>query len=1340
MNPLLIASAKASSGSSGSSGSSTTDPNFNNVALLLHGQGANGSANNVYQAQNTLTLSPTGSVGEGTFTPYGSNWSNNFDGSTGYLTYAITSAATTFGTGDFTAECWFNMSSAATNQYLIEARNSSNTTSWGVCMGPNGSGGEIGYYANGVIYQSSFIPSTGIWYHMALVRHSGSVNLYINGTSVLTETDSSSWIGSTSLTLGVRYTSTNYFPGNISNVRIVNGTAMYTASFTPSTAPLTAVTGTSLLTSQSNTFKDNSTNKFAATVTGTVKVQRFNPFGDAGTPYSTATYGGSTWFDGSTGYLTGSAGLASSLAFGANSFTVEAWVYAIGSSTMWITETRNSSATGGWVFFLGGTDVAWNNGTTNVFSIANVVTPNTWNHVAYSRNGTTGNLFVNGVLAHTLSDTNSYTTSDIYVANGYNLSSFSNGYITDLRIVNGTALYTANFTPNTTPLQTVANTVLLMNGTDSSKSGAFDNAMQQEVIFTGNAAISSAQSKFGGSSLSFNGATTTGVTIPNTQIPPWGASNWTIEAWIYPTAASQSAMLLSHRLNVSVYGPIVIWLESGVLALYATTTGSSWNIGASGGTPSANTWSHIAVVRNGNTFTMYLNGTAVANTSASGALSSTTYPFVIGSGATSGYQFSGYMQDVRITSGVARYTTTFTPPTTALPNSITTDSYFNNVSLLIHGNGTNGYTNNIFSGGSTTSTALAVTGNVAEGTFSPYGSNWSNYFNGSTGYLTFPTATGMQFGSNSFTIEAWINLNSLPASGSSNTLDIFQKGYAGGSNLEFWWSIGQTSGAYQFVFGQSTTGSNFNQYYSSNIPIATNTWYHVAICKSGSTVYYWLNGVQYGYSSVTATTWSSSGIPAIGSNSQGVAPLFPGYISNLRVNIGNALYTSSFTPSTSPLTAISGTTLLTCQSNSFVDNSSNSYSVTVNGAPTVTRLNPFGDNKTPYATSTYGGSCWFDGSTGYLSSTNTSLLSSLAIGTNSYTVEAWVYLTSYNSGGSAIIDTRNSSITNGFALYVLNSETLNFAYSTSAFVAGGTVHLYAWTHVAYSRNNGTGTLFINGKTITSLTDTTNIASSTIKIGANTNGSSTSVLPGYLADLRVVNGSAVYSTNFTPNTAPLTAITNTVFLYNATDAGTSGIYDNAMQQNIETYGAASISTAQQKFGTGSVYFNGASGAYLTVANSQLPAWGAANWTIEFWVYPTVAGQTIYLLSHKTSASTSNGPIALWLNGGAFSLVASTTGSGYTTSIGAAGTVPANAWTHLAVVRNGSTVTLYQGGAAVATGTISGALCTAPAPLTIGSAGAASGYTFTGYMQDLRISYGTARYLTNFTVPSAAFPNQ
>ena len=88
--------------------------------------------------------------------------------------------------------------------------------------------------------------TVGQWTHVAAVRSGSTMTLYVNGTSVGSTTNSSN-LTDTLFRIGSAGYTGDYFTGYISNVRVVKGTAVYTGSFTPSTTPLTAVSGTSLL-------------------------------------------------------------------------------------------------------------------------------------------------------------------------------------------------------------------------------------------------------------------------------------------------------------------------------------------------------------------------------------------------------------------------------------------------------------------------------------------------------------------------------------------------------------------------------------------------------------------------------------------------------------------------------------------------------------------------------------------------------------------------------------------------------------------------------------------------------------------------------------------------------------------------------------------------------------------------------------------------------------------------------------------------------------------------------------------------------------------------------------
>ena len=640
-----------------------TDPQFNYVTMLLHGDGTNGAQNNTFldSSTNNFTITRNGNTTQGTFTPYGSNWSNYFDGSGDYLTATSPNL-----NGTWTIELWWFPLTLGTQQTFISFNNGSNS---GINIFNNTSGQLV--IDDGATGQSAFTTTTltaNQWNHVALVRNGTTTTGYINGVqagsnSFTPQTTSQARIG------GYNNGATPYYAsGYISNVRVVNGTAVYTSAFTPSTTPLTAITNTSLLTCQSNRFIDNSTNTYTITKNGDVSVQRFSPFSPT-TAYSTSVIGGSGYFDGSGDYLS----MANNSAFspGTGDFTLEGWAYhttAAGSNNMYF-----AHGTGGLALYRntsGQLELAQDAVAVIITSSATIPS-NAWTHVAASRSGTTLKLFING--AQTASATNATAfsgTASEYVGISGNGSSFPmSGFISDIRLCKS-ALYTATFTPNTSPLtttsQSATNCQFLTNFTNA---GILDNAMMNDLETVGNAQISTSVKKYGTGSMYFDGSGDN-LNIPVNENTNFGSGNFTIEGWLYLNTTGIYQVFFSRTLaSSSGYGGTWIRVtDTNVLQAAFSSGTSAHDIVITCSTAlSASTWYHVAYVRNGSTFTIYLNGTSNGTATTSATMSSA------GNAATVGVQFNsssafgylnGYIDDLRITK-YARYTANFTAPTTA---------------------------------------------------------------------------------------------------------------------------------------------------------------------------------------------------------------------------------------------------------------------------------------------------------------------------------------------------------------------------------------------------------------------------------------------------------------------------------------------------------------------------------------------------------------------------------------------------------------------------------------------------------------------------------------------------
>lgn len=660
------------------------------------------------------------------------------------------------------------------------------------------------------------------------------------------------------------------------------------------------------------------------------------------------------------------------------------------------------------------------------------------------------------------------------------------------------------------------------------------------------------------------------------------------------------------------------------------------------------------------------------------------------------------------------------------------DPYFKYVTMLLPGNGTNGAQNNTFLDSSANAFSITRNGNTTQGAFSPYGSNWSYSSTANGNLLNIAQNTAFAFGTGDFTIEAWVWRSDATA----QRAIIDTRGASSGTvGILFY----QTTQGYLTVFDGTGTvvGGSAATGFSSNL------WTHVAVTRSGTTTTLWIDGVSKATNASDTRNYANgAGGTNIGRQFGSTTNDWIGFISNLRVVKGTALYTSNFTPSTSPLTAVSGTVLLACQSNRFVDNSSNNFTLTLTGSPSILSFSPFSPS-TPYNATTNGGSGYFDGTGDEL---NAGSNAAFAFGTGAYTVELWVYptvaSTSYSAGQGPIFIFNDT--TNGFGFWDVSNSGLRIDVRAGSPVLTSTSHLVtnAWNHVVAVRS-GTGTnqtsIFLNGTRVANGTDATNwTITGPLKLGGIS--ATGYYINGYATDARVVKGTAVYDptlSTITVPTAPLTNVTNTQLLCNFTNAG---IIDNAMMGDLETVGNAQISTAQSKFGLSSIYFDG-NGDYLFAPDSPNYDFGAGDFTIEFWIYRAASGN--FMPIEKTISGqfgswymefTSATNVLAWN-------CSSTGASNNMFNAVSMGTLPSlNTWYHVALVRNGSNFTGYINGVGTSLGTSTATIFKSTYGITVGAHNGSASFYLNGYIDDLRITKGYARYTANFTPPSAPFPTQ
>lgn len=219
------------------------------------------------------------------------------------------------------------------------------------------------------------------------------------------------------------------------------------------------------------------------------------------------------------------------------------------------------------------------------------------------------------------------------------------------------------------------------------------------------------------------------------------------------------------------------------------------------------------------------------------------------------------------------------------------------------------------------------------GFYLPFTSNvtyYSGLFNGSsqTAYVNYNSV--LNLGTTDYTIEAFVNPTSL--SNGNGQQQVLGRWVDGSNARSYLLTVNNDGSVTWSVSTNGLSGSgNSTSVSSSAGVVTTNTWTHIRISQSGGTVYVGVNGtiVTTATNAIFNNVYTSTDPVALGASQQGnTATLWTGRISNVRIIKGTALSTSSYTVPTAPLTAISGTSLLTLQSSTLVDNSGNSLTIT----------------------------------------------------------------------------------------------------------------------------------------------------------------------------------------------------------------------------------------------------------------------------------------------------------------------------------------------------------------------------------------------------------------------------
>ena len=680
------------------------------------------------------------------------------------------------------------------------------------------------------------------------------------------------------------------------------------------------------------------------------------------------------------------------------------------------------------------------------------------------------------------------------------------------------------------------------------------------------------------------------------------------------------------------------------------------------------------------------------------------------------------------------------------------DPDFNLVTGLYHFDGSNGAQNNTLLDSSSESHTVTRNADIVQGTFSPFSSEegkWSAEFpvGQATDELEISPSTSGDFalGTGAFTIEAWVFVTADTYSYSR----IFNIGpyYSNATSMGLITHDPDNSNKIAFFAYGAVT--NQRVCISTNAT-PENEWFHVAVTRDSTGDFrLFVNGnLDSTNTSYRTFNHASGGNPALAIGNgvnRTVEEPFEGYISNFRLVKGTAVYTSSFTVPTEPLTATTNTKLLTCCSNRFRDKSSSSQPISVEGAPRIKPFSPFAPS-TSYTAASKGGSGYFDQSSDcYLTVSDDT---DFDFGTDDYCLEAWVYPDKSILGNFslpfAITGGNNywgwTDLGSGYLGLTNHVDTLDSNSGSTA----ESPRLYEWSHIVYQVTSGTNNWYVNGVRVYNGSANTHSSAATgFQVGRSPSYNN-HYYGGYISDVRVIKGNGYnpYSnaSTLTVPTAPLTTTSYTKLLLNFTNAAA---FDQTGKTNSDTLGHAQTTTVTTaKFGTASIYFDGTSDSLKLI--NVVPI-GTSPFTIEFFFKSnTTSLDTYYRRMYKMATVTgqNNGWAEICINHSSgsygsgnniFVYVPDTNGR----IIGTA-TPFDNSWHHFALTRDSSNnLRMFVDGTQDGS-TATNAGNFAQTEHLVGANDTSGNGDFLGYIDELRLTM-KARYTSNFTAPTTAFLN-
>lgn len=840
--------------------------------------------------------------------------------------------------------------------------------------------------------------------------------------------------------------------------------------------------------------------------------------------------------------------------------------------------------------------------------------------------------------------------------------------------------------------------------------------------------------------------------IPQSYKTAFGsAQDFTIEFWLRPASLASAFYAFDMRTSntdTSSIRPILMVNTNGSVDYSVAGT---TRFSAASGTIVANTWQHVALCRSAGTTRLFVGGAVVG--SFTDTLTYVDAPIYVGNATTgTSAPLTGWMDEFRV-SAIARYSAGFTVPSAAFTRDANTVYLLHfedgHGAQVLKDDSRSGHSD-LYLNGVSLSTAQAKFGSSSLRL--PGGNNYLQT-QGSKYHADYAV------GSDDFTIDFWVRLDAV------GTTQII---FSGNS-----WNPTIKADLTTIKVYLSSNNSSWDIANGTAIgSIAANTWTHVALTRSGTSVYGFVGGTLGATIAVSTTNiFPSTGYFSFGRS--GGTEYLTGYIDEFRFKRGTAAWTTTFTPPSSVYSTDDRTVLLLHFEGAngakvTVDSSENSYGTDAFGDTTIPSL-AFANSAALSSAQTRGGH-----STS-LALNGTNQYASLQYATpgvghplyfaagEQFCIEAWFYASTL-TGAPVIVHGCGVSQGTSTDFYLQANGTTSAVFTTTALgvgsaIASGPACAVGWNHIAVVREGRGWVIYTNGVagSASSVGTALSYASEAYNLFlGNWRGSGTgngNYLSGAIDAVRITHGKPRYTSNFTPATLTQDDDTALMWEFNGSvgqkwvkelsknsallvGTGVRTVSDGRwMLPVFQSVNTSSVSTAQSKFGGASLLVNGTSSNYWSTPHTAdvVPS---GDFTVDMWVRPgSYAGDRP--IAHKWNGTNLTWEASLVITTGKakFSYVDT---AGSTITLTTTGALTLDVWTHLAFVRTSGVLKCYINGtvdATTATATNGIRQTDTTGALFIGVNAAASSQ-FNGYIDELRIST-TARWTTNFTAPTTPY---